>query len=34
MMKRTSEKLWRAWVLTAGVIVRRIPQDAAVCQRL
>jgi len=32
MMKRTSEELWGAEGLIAGVIVRRIPQDVAVCQ--
>jgi len=32
MMKRTSKELWGAEGLIAGVIVRRIPQDAAVCQ--
>jgi len=32
MMKRTSEELWGAEGLTAGVIVRRIPQNADVCQ--
>jgi len=31
-MKRTSEELWGAEGLTAGVIVRRMPQDVAVCQ--
>jgi len=34
MMKRTSKELWGAEGLMAGVIVKRMLQNVAVCQRL